>query len=367
MLATAALSSLAGILAVWILYPAVVGVVAHCIRDRSRCTPYQPFVSIIIATRDDPDAVRTRVENCLAGNYDPARLEVIVAVDGYASHRAEIERAVAPGVRVLGAGRGGGKAVALNTAVAASSGTVLVFTDTYQQFSADTIRQLVAPLADRRRGAVSGMLDLPRANAGGGLLGAYWRYERWLRWCEARIHSAVGVTGSVSAMRRSLWTALPSGLLLDDVYTPMRLVLDGYRVAFNPRALAFETRPAIPAQEYRRKVRTLTGVLQLCEWLPAVLFPLRNPIWAQFLFHKLLRLLTPYWLFVIVAWICVLAFQHASANLLVALAALLTLSLFGRGLSTRALRNVAQVAVLQVAVVVATANGLRGRWNVWQQ
>ena len=47
-------------------------------------------------------------------------------------------------------------------------------------------------------------------------------------------------------------------------------------------------------QEYRRKVRTLTGVIQVCAWLPKVLDPIANPIWLQFVFHKLLRLLTPY-------------------------------------------------------------------------
>ena len=50
------------------------------------------------------------------------------------------------------------------------------------------------------------------------------------------------------------------------------------------------------AQDARTKgaVRTLTGVIQVCAWLPGVLNPLRNRIWLQFVFHKLLRLLTPY-------------------------------------------------------------------------
>ena len=368
MLIIAALTSVTGIAAVWILYPAVVGVLAHFFRRDPSSAPYEPFVSVIIATRDDPDTVRARVTNCLAGDYDPARLEVIVAVDSYASHRTEVERAVhAPAVRVVSTGRPSGKAMALNAAVAISRGTVLVFTDTYQRFPADTIRRLVAPLADPRHAAVSGMLDLPRTASEGGMIGAYWRYERWLRCCEARLHSAVGVTGSVSAMRRSLWIPLPAGLLLDDVYTPMRLVIAGYRVAFNPKALAFETRPVAPGQEYRRKVRTLTGVFQLCAWLPNVLVPLRNPIWAQFLFHKLFRLLTPYWLLVVLAWMATIAFNVASANLFLALTAVLIVVMFARDVATRVLRSAQEVALLQAATVVATANGLRGRWNVWQQ
>jgi len=53
-------------------------------------------------------------------------------------------------------------------------------------------------------------------------------------------------------------------------------------------------RSIAPVAEFQRKVRTLTGNWQLCAWLPAVLVPWRNPVWAAFLCHKILRLLTPF-------------------------------------------------------------------------
>ena len=368
MLTSAALVALGAIVAVWIVYPAVVGLVSLVVRRRASTEAYEPFVSVIIATRGDPDTVRARVANCLSANYDRHRLEVIVAVDGYASHCAEIKRAIGgPGVSVIGTGRPAGKATALNAAVAISRGAVLVFADISQQFDAETIRALVAPLANPRIAAVSGMLELPRAAGGAGMIDAYWRYERWLRWREARVHSTVGVTGAVSAMRRSLWTPLPAGLLLDDVYTPMRLILAGYRVALNPGARAIETRAAEPAREYRRKVRTLTGVLQLCVWLPKVLVPGHNPIWPQFIFHKILRLLTPYWLLLVLVWLVVAAFRLATVDLLLVLGIAAAVALLAPGVARRAWRAFGQVAALQAAIVVATANGVRGRWNVWQQ
>ena len=90
---------------------------------------------------------------------------------------------------------------------------------------------------------------------------------------EARIHSAIGVTGAIYAMRRELWAALPQGLILDDLYAPMQVVLRGYRVGFCDAAIATDARRFTPKDEYRRKARTLTGVLQLCAWLPSVLSP----------------------------------------------------------------------------------------------
>ncbi|HTD10766.1 MAG TPA: hypothetical protein VK676_01740, partial [Steroidobacteraceae bacterium] len=47
---------------------------------------------------------------------------------------------------------------------------------------------------------------------------------------------------------------------------------------------------------FRRKVRTLSGNFQLATMLPQALLPWRNPIWAQFVSHKLLRLVVPWML-----------------------------------------------------------------------
>ena len=160
------------------------------------------------------------------------------------------------------------------------------------------------------------MLELPGAHGALNLAERYWRLERWLRKWEARLHSSVGVTGAIYAMRRELWKPLPANLILDDVYLPMRLVLDGWRVGFTDQARARDVRRFEAGQEYRRKVRTLTGVIQVCAWLPGVLNPVRNPIWLQFVFHKLLRLLTPYLVVIALvgmAWAAVsdVAFDHA--------------------------------------------------------
>jgi hypothetical protein len=195
--------------------------------------------------------------------------------------------------------------------------------------------------------------------------------ERRLRRDEARIHSAIGVTGAIYAMRRERWTPLPAGVILDDVYTPMRLVLEGFRVGFTPAARAADARRTSADQEYRRKVRTLTGVIQLCAWLPGVLVPGRNPVWAQFVFHKLLRLLTPYLLLLAaVATLAELAARSPARTfwlgaLAVAIAGLAASLLPRVGPRVRGL--VVWGVTLQAAIVVATVNGVRGRWDVWHR
>lgn len=357
---------------IWLAYPLAVAALAKLRagsppRPRSAALP----VSVIIASADEASAIRTRVADVLAADYPPDRIHVIVALD-FAAARATPQAlsGLDPRASVVVGDAPGGKASALNAGVRVAQGDVLVFTDTAQAFDRHAITELVTALAGERVAAVSGMLELERARRGGTLAHTYWRYERWLRVNEARLRSGVGVTGAIYAMPRELWQPLPARLILDDVYTPMRLALEGWRIGFTTRAVAFDERRFTPAQEYRRKVRTLTGVIQLCAWLPAVLNPFRNPLWLQFLFHKLLRLLTPYLALVVLLAVLweIARYVFAPGHLYIAYVALAALALtsFVPRLRRVVLAQLAWAWALQTSAVAASLNGLKGNWDVWK-
>jgi cellulose synthase/poly-beta-1,6-N-acetylglucosamine synthase-like glycosyltransferase len=354
------------------LYPALIGVIAALVRrdaDSAGARPAAlPRVTAIVATRADAMAVRERVNDLLQSEYPEALLDVVVAYDARATEMLPMwTGAGRERVRIVRGDEPGGKASALNAGVRAARGDVLVFADSGQRFGADAIALLTQAVMRPRVGAASGRLELARGARAPALpFRLYWALERWLRRGEAQVHSAVGVTGAIYAMRRSLWTPLPAGLILDDLYVPMQLVLSGHRVDFVDAARAYETRDTTDANEYRRKVRTLTGVLQLCAWLPATLVPLRNAVWAQFVTHKLLRLLTPYWVLVCVVWAVVTLEQQVGIVWLLAGAATFAALLQLRSKPFRLLRSaVVSSVMIQVATVRATANGARGRWDVW--
>jgi poly-beta-1,6-N-acetyl-D-glucosamine synthase len=372
MLSLAALVSLSCILAVWGLYPALVGLAAAVMRSaesKEAPTPaVLPRVTAVVATRADALAVRERVDDLLRSEYPAELLEVVVAYDARtAEPMATWSGPEAERIQVVRGDEPGGKAAALNAGVRAARGEVLVFADSGQRFGPNAVALLVQATTRRGVGAASGRLELAAgANAPSLPLRVYWSLERWLRRREADVHSAVGVTGAIYAMRKALWAPLPAGLILDDLYVPMRLVLRGQRVAFVDEARAYETRATTDGNEYRRKVRTLTGVLQLCAWLPQTLTPLRNPVWFQFVTHKLLRLLTPYWLLVCVVWAIVAVGQRIGPAWLMAATVAFVAALQLRSRPFRALRRAVVSSILvQVATVRATANGARGRWDVW--
>ena len=122
-------------------------------------------------------------------------------------------------------------------------------------------------------------------------------------------------------------------------------------------------------REFARKVRTLTGLLQVCGWYPWVLSPWRNPLWLQFVCHKLLRLATPYLLLAALVGLAP-AWSSGAANLWPAGATALALLLVAaiiRPIPTRRLLTEASWAIwLQAAPIVATVNAIRGRWDVWR-
>jgi cellulose synthase/poly-beta-1,6-N-acetylglucosamine synthase-like glycosyltransferase len=359
---------------VWAGYPIVIACLAAQRRRRGQpAAPRGESVSVILAPCEDAVAIRSRVFDLLRTSFAADRLEVIVALDAARAKATAAELAdLDARVVVIAGDAPGGKAATLNAAVRMARNDVLVFADTAQRFRRCAISELVDALADQRLGAVSGMLDARGRGRGLSLSERYWRYERWLRNREARLYSGVGVTGAIYAMRRRLWEPLPAGLILDDVYVPMRLVLGGWRIGFTDRARATDTRGFAVKAEYRRKVRTLTGVVQVCAWLPRVLNPFRNPVWVQFTCHKLLRLLTPYLVLAAagdVAWHAALAIGSGAGNTNVLLFAALGAAL--ASLVPRLRRRIAAPIVwglaLQSSIVMATVNGLRGRWDVWQQ
>jgi cellulose synthase/poly-beta-1,6-N-acetylglucosamine synthase-like glycosyltransferase len=308
------------------------------------------------------------VADLLASANPPELLHVVVASAALTTEApAAWTGAEASRVRVVRGDEPGGKAAALNAGVRAATGDVLVFADSGQRFGLDAIALLVRAVTQPGVGAASGRLELATGAKAPALpLRLYWSVERWLRRREADVHSTIGVTGAIYAMRRALWAPLPAGLILDDLYVPMRLVLDGHRVAFVDGARAYETRSTSDTNEYRRKVRTLTGNLQLVAWLPQTVAPVRNPVFVQFVAHKLLRLLTPYWLLVCVAWAVTAVAHRIGLAWLVALVAAFVALLQLRSRPFRALRSaVVSSILLQVATVRATANGALRRWDVW--
>jgi len=362
------LGSVAIILSTWIIYPGLMWGTAHFRRDRQRVAAHDPTVAVIIATRDEPARVVTRVLNILDTAGPITRLSVIVAVDvtsryGLAAYAAVL----GPRARVVGGDQPGGKAATLNAGVReARDAELLVFADVGQTFDSNAIERMVDFLRDDRFGGVSGRYA---HRSGEALMTGFALLEAGIRDGQSALHSVVSTSGSIYAMRRALWRPLPAGLICDDLFTTTAIIRQGYRVGFCREAVALDQRVFTQEQQFTRRVRTLTGLIQFTVLEPAVLVPWRNPIWIHFLMHKVLRLLTP--LFLLLGSTAALALVALSSpavfvSVLAVGGALIAGEHFARsGRSSKLRRLLAWGFRLQFVPVMALTNGLRRQWAVW--
>jgi biofilm PGA synthesis N-glycosyltransferase PgaC len=291
--------SFAFIFYVYIGYPALLWVWRGIRRQPILKGYWEPTVSLLIAAHNEQDNIEAKITNCLKLDYPQNKLQIIISLDGpIDGTELVVRKYCGSGVEMLHSPIHRGKAAALNCGIEKATGEIVVFTDARQQFDLRAVRELVGSFQDSRVGAVTGELVLLDENSKEACDGAglYWRYEKRLRAMESDIHSMVGATGAIYAIRRELFEPLPDDTLLDDVMVPMRIVLAGRRAVFDPAARAYDCAPSTPEVEFRRKVRTLAGNYQLMARIPELLVPLRNPVFWQFVSHKAGRLLVPYFL-----------------------------------------------------------------------
>jgi glycosyltransferase involved in cell wall biosynthesis len=275
-------------------------------RARLRPRPHRtaditPAVSVIIAAHDEAAAIGPRVDNLLGLDYPADALEVVVASDGSSDATvAEARRREDPRVRVLDLPRVG-KAAALNAAVDASSGEILVFSDANTAYAPEAIRALVRSFADPEVGGVAGnQVYLPAsaadgtgdpaaATAAGVGERSYWDFDRIVKEAESLGGSVISATGAIYAMRRELFRPVPDGVT-DDFVTSTRVVAQGRRLVFEPGAVALEPVAGSSGREYRRKVRIMTRGLRGVAVARELLDPRQFGFYSlQLLTHKLLR------------------------------------------------------------------------------
>lgn len=305
---------------IFVGYPAWMWCRARLFAKPVHKRPITPTVTVVMAVYNGAAYIEAKLANLCAMDYPSERINILIACDGCSDDTAQLARAFGDArVRVLEFPERRGKAACLNSAIAQATGDVLLLTDVRQKLARCALRALVANLGDSHVGAVSGELMLTDPNTGfAQSVDAYWRYEKMIRQAESRSGSAIGVSGALYAIRRSVYHPLPDGTVLDDVLVPMRVVADGLRVVCEPEAIALDRVSQAPQEERRRKIRTLAGNCQLIQLAPWLLLPWRNPAWFRFVSHKLLRLLAPWLLLGVTVTSAYLAPQYLPCALALA-------------------------------------------------
>ncbi|WP_397384153.1 glycosyltransferase [Prosthecobacter sp.] len=262
--------------------------------------PLPDAITIVLCVHNGAAHIQQRLQNLADCEWVGIR-EFLVFCDGCDDDTATLaSQSCVECVRVMSSPTQRGKWAALNDAIQAASHPVVVFADLRQTFDTQAIQNLTHAFRDPRVGAVSGLLEIAASDSGGGRgVDLYWRMERKLREWEARFDSVIGCTGAIYAIRKKAFQKLTPGTILDDVIVPMQIAIQGWRVTYNPQAIAFDPQRLDPIKEKSRKRRTLVGNYQMFELFPSWLLPWRNRLWWQLISHKYSRLFVPWMLMAI--------------------------------------------------------------------
>ena len=277
---------------------------------RPRCRPVPPRegewpeVTLLICAYNEEDVVEEKMENNRSLDYEAGKLHIVFVTDG--SDDSTNERLAAyPDVRVLYQPERKGKTAALNRAIGYIDTDLVVFTDANTHLNREAIREIVTCFQDAKVGWVAGekrILVRRQDGMAAGGEGAYWKYESALKALDSELCSTMGAAGELFAVRKRFFQPMDVNMLLDDFIMSMRIVEQGYRIAYCRDAYACETGSADIAQEKKRKVRIAAGGLQSIWQLRGLLNPFRHG-WVSFqlLSHRFLRWsLTPFCLLALI-------------------------------------------------------------------
>ena len=278
-------------------YPLAIALLAKYFPKPVRKSPYEPTISVVISAYNEEDVIKRKIDNLLSINYLSDKMEILIGSDGSSDNTNNILSSYTDHrLRIYINNERHGKMKTVAKLISMAKGDIIVFNDTRQILDANAIANLVANFTDPAVGCASGELILEDKDGGATAKGinAYWEYEKFIRNQESTVHSMLGATGAFYAIRKNLYKEGPANIVLDDMYTPLRIIQQGYRAIFDGSAHAYDKAAHTPKEEHNRKARTLYGNYQIFGIFPDLFNPFVSPIAIQFFSHKFLRVIVPF-------------------------------------------------------------------------
>ena len=257
-----------------------------------------PKVSILISAYNEEAVIERKIQNLLELDYPKDKLEILIGDDGSTDKTVEIvERYKDQGITLVKAPQNAGKAAMLNRLEKKASGEILLFCDANTMLFPNVVRKLTDPFKDKKIGCACGHLIL--TDKSGTELGrgesAYWDLESEIKKFEGMMDLLIGGNGALYAIRKELYTDLPTKKsVMDDFFVTTKILQKGYYCTFISSAIGAEQTSKETIGEYRRKVRIgRANFNYLLSYLP-LLNPFRPLRCYLFFSPKILRWFSPH-------------------------------------------------------------------------
>ena len=251
-----------------------------------------PDVAFMVCAFNEEDVVEMKMQNIHELDYPKDKLHIIWVTDGSTDNTNERLQAY-PDVEIVFSPERRGKTAALNHGISQVKSEITVMTDANTLVNREAIREIVRCMQDPQVACVAGEKRVMSRHEGEIAAegeGLYWKYESTLKRLDSELYSAMGAAGELNAIRTKLYEPMPETALLDDFVMSMKLVEQGYRIAYTSNAYAMEYGSANLEEESKRKRRIAAGGLQSSWWLRSMMNPFKNfTVAFQFVSHRVLR------------------------------------------------------------------------------
>ncbi len=356
-------------------YPLLAGLLAWLVPRPHRREPIEPPVSVVIVAHNEERDISRKLDNTLALDYPPDKLEIVVASDGSTDRTDEIVRSYAErGVRLFRAEDHPGKSATTSRVAETTSGEILIFSDATGVYDAGVVRSFVRNFADPSVGAATGrvLYRYGGSTASEGFR-SYQRLVVFARRAESIWGTETSVSGSICAIRRQVFRPIPPHLDFDLCH-PLHVAQAGLRTVYEADATSLEDAREQARAEFAARVRMGLLAYSFVPYLLAGLPRVKSPAYLfQVLSHKLLRWSAPLLLVLLLASSVLAAPGSPTAQLILALqvalyaAAALGFALPRRGALARLLGVPLFFVTIHLAFLFGLGRFLRGErlaaWN----
>ena len=249
-------------------------------------------VTLVVAMYNESAILEKKIQNTLAIDYPKEHLQVIFVDDGSTDDSAVILQKH-PFINLIQHSERKGKATAIKTAMQQVQTPIVVFSDANSMLNEQCIIKMMRHYNDPSVGGVAGEKRISNRgsrSATGEAEGIYWQYESFLKKQSADFYTTVGAAGELFSIRSSLFQLNNDNVITEDFLISMKVCLQGYRVAYEPKAYSTEAPSASIQEEAKRKIRIAAGAYQSIGYLKGALNFFRYPLLSfQYFSHRVLR------------------------------------------------------------------------------
>ncbi len=249
-----------------------------------------PSITIVVPCYNEKDYLAEKVKNTRELNYPNKK--IIFITDGSDDGSDELLKQFTD-IIVLHQPKRAGKSMAENRAIGFVDAEITVFTDANSTLNPDALLYIAQHFADEKVAGVSGEKKILYNEADGANSaseGLYWKYESLIKKYDSDFYTVVGAAGELFAVRTKLYTQMPPDSINDDLTQSVMLNLQGFKIAYEPRAYAAETASANVKEELKRKIRMCAGAWQVMARYNSLFNFFKHPkLTFQFVSHRVLR------------------------------------------------------------------------------